>query len=63
MLVAFGKVGKVRAVVEQLPQLQRKLQLQLHQIHQSMMDPQVARLLLRTFEAPLIVTLTPAARS
>ena len=48
-------------MVEQLPQLQRKLQLQLHQLHQSMMDPQVTRLLLRTFEAPLIVTLAPAA--
>ena len=39
-------------MVDQLPQLQRKLQLQPHQLHQSMMDPQVTR---RTFEAPLIV--------
>ena len=44
--------------MEQLPQLQRKLQPQLHQLHQSVMDPQVTR---RTFEAPLIVTSAPAA--
>ena len=46
MLAVFRKVGTARAVVEQLPQLQRKNQLQLHQLHQPMMDPQVTRLLL-----------------
>jgi len=42
-MLALLEEAKVEMVVDQLPQLQRKLQLQPHQLRQSTMDPQVTR--------------------
>lgn len=39
-MLALLEEAQVETVVDQLPQLQRKLQLQPHQLRQSTMDPQ-----------------------
>ena len=42
-MLALLEEAKVETVLDQLPQLQRKLQLQPHQLRQSMIGPQVTR--------------------